>query len=75
MPVVAFSAVPRGPSSIPALLQPPLCLAACKGQLRGAAVSPTPNLLLPPMLFIAAFSSDLVGKLDAVDGKILAAMA
>ena len=52
-----------------------LCVLACKGNLRGAAMSPTPNLLLPPMLFIAAFSWDLVGKLDADDGEILGAMA
>ena len=63
-------------SSSPLLLSP-LCLASCKGNLRGAAVSPTSNLLLPPMRFIgaiAAFSQDLVGKLDG-NGKILGAMA
>ena len=63
-------------SSSPLLLSL-LCLASCKGNLRGAAVSPTPNLLLPPMRFIgaiAAFSQDLVGKLDG-NGKILGAMA
>ena len=63
-------------SSSPLLLSP-LCLASCKGNLRGAAVSPSPNLLLPPMRFIgaiAAFSQDLVGKLDG-NGKILGAMA